>query len=199
MKRLIWVLLGLFLISDLALATYEDEAVTSEGSGYQEVGIGIFSALVRQALKSRPKEYPETPTPLALPPPPPVTIAEIEVSEELDGEAVAEIEVKKGNSIVVVKAPVFLPRPEKKEECCEFTSLEITNIWNEDVEVILNYGDKNSTGDIRIPPGGSHVFNQNLGECVRITVKSSTDRQRLLVEDHSPAPYHTHSSDTQMS
>lgn len=67
-----------------------------------------------------------------------------------------------------------------ESECCEFTSLSIRNVWrqNQDIEVIV-------AGQSRIiHPNSTHTFSGNLGECVRITVKSTDpSAQHLLIED----------------
>jgi len=67
-------------------------------------------------------------------------------------------------------------------DCCQFTSMEIENKWEREVEVTLRNEHGAVTGRRTLPAGSKFTFTGKLGECVRITVTSS-GAGGALIED----------------
>jgi len=80
--------------------------------------------------------------------------------------------------------PVIYGEELEGDECCEFTSITIQNVWNKNREIRIIVTSEAGVESVVVDPRASHTFTGDMGKCIRITVQSTDPRQQhLLIED----------------
>lgn len=179
-KRLLF--LGLIFLWVFQLPCQANYGTQEERHEKSQAGtsaaIGLFTAVLQQAIQKKEEEKPPEP-------PPVITVVEIPADEELKGPCHAEVEVEHPDKKepFVFDVQVYIP-PSAADvsACCEMRSVELVNRWQHPLEFRV----EKAAGKI-VGPGEKIKLEGKWGECVRVTALSygqqgKTD-EHLVIED----------------